>query len=211
MSSAATSALDVAAARASRPWSPALTADLRSDHAGETGAVYIYKGALAASGLRPLPADALTFVREHLGTEESHLELFEEMLDAEDHSRLLPLWKVCGFALGFVPTVLGPRALYATIEAVESFVEEHYDEQLEYMAAPSGATATAAAAGAGGTQAGFESLVAIVRSCREDEVHHKEDAARRFGASAERSLPVRAWAGIIGAGSRAAVAAARVV
>ena len=49
-----------------------LRKDLRSDHAGETGAVMIYKGILAVSRDPALRSFAST----HLETEQKHLELF---------------------------------------------------------------------------------------------------------------------------------------
>ena len=48
-------------------------------------------------------------------------------------SVLLPLWHVAGFSLGFVSTFFSPRFLYVTTDAVESFVERHYSEQIERL------------------------------------------------------------------------------
>ena len=47
-----------------------LKAFLRSDHAGEVGAVYIYKGILRIAR----DPDLVNFSKRHLVTEESHLE-----------------------------------------------------------------------------------------------------------------------------------------
>lgn len=44
---------------------------LRSDHAGETGAVHIYKGIRAVTRLDYIRE----FAREHQATEERHLEI----------------------------------------------------------------------------------------------------------------------------------------
>ena len=64
-----------------------LRKDLRSDHAGETGAVMIYKGILAVSHDPALRSFACT----HLKTEQKHLALFDSWLPKEDKSRLLLL------------------------------------------------------------------------------------------------------------------------
>ena len=98
-----------------------LKAFLRSDHAGEVGAVYIYRGILKIAK----DPDLVNFSKRHLITEESHLQKIEEVLPKKDRSKLVWLWKVAGFLLGFLPTLFGPKIVFATIEAVEAFVEDH--------------------------------------------------------------------------------------
>lgn len=164
-----------------------LTADLRSDHAGETGAVWIYRGILAVAR----DAGVRAFAERHMATEQGHLELLEEVLPPADRSRLLPLWRVAGFLTGFLPALFGPRAVYATIDAVESFVDHHYQEQLDRLDA-----------------AGIDpALRALLAKCQEDEIHHRDEA--REAAGPPPGPVLRAWAWLVGAGSRAAVAAAR--
>ena len=64
-----------------------LVADLRSDHAGETGAIWIYQGILSTTN-----EDAVKeFAQHHLATELRHLEKIESFLDKKDRSVLLPL------------------------------------------------------------------------------------------------------------------------
>ena len=164
-----------------------LLADLRSDHAGETGAVWIYRGILAVSR----NAGVRAFAERHKATEQGHLELLEEVLPPADRSRLLPLWRVAGFLTGFLPALVGPRAVYATIDAVESFVDHHYQEQLDRL-----------------DKAGIEpGLRALLAKCQADEVHHRDEA--REAAGPPPGVLLRAWAWMVGAGSKAAVAAAR--
>ena len=50
--------------------------DLRTNHAGETGAVYIYKGILLVSKDK----EVIEFSKNHLLTEKNHLELIENIL-----------------------------------------------------------------------------------------------------------------------------------
>ena len=67
-----------------------LVADLRSDHAGETGAIWIYQGILSTTN-----EDAVKeFAQHHLATELRHLEEIEKLLDKKDRSVLIPLWKI---------------------------------------------------------------------------------------------------------------------
>ena len=81
--------------------------------------------------------ELVNFSKRHLATEESHLQKIEAVLPKKDRCKLVWLWKVAGFLLGFLPTLFGPKIVFATIEAVEAFVEEHYEEQLKYLRAQS--------------------------------------------------------------------------
>ena len=55
---------------------PSLRGDIRSDHAGEVGAVMIYRGVLAGSR-DPLVRE---FALAHLATEQRHLAIIEALL-----------------------------------------------------------------------------------------------------------------------------------
>ena len=108
-----------------------LDRELSSNLAGQTGAVYIYKGALAALSLTNNNSQAIDFVLEHMANDAQHLHFFESIVSTSKRTRLLPLCRFAGWTLGFVPTALGgPAALYATVEAVETFVEEHFQHQI---------------------------------------------------------------------------------
>ena len=166
----------------------ALAADLRTDHAGETGAVCIYRGVLAISR-DPALRD---FARRHLATEQHHLDVVEAWLPPGQRSRLLPLWRVSGWLTGALPALFGPRAVYATIAAVETFVDGHYQEQIDRL------TGDATWAG----------LRAELDACREDEAHHRDEAAAAHtGAAPGRVL--RLWCAVVGWGSAQAVSVCR--
>ena len=62
----------------------------RTNHAGETGAVFIYKGILLLSK----DEDILDFSTEHLKTEQGHLNEIEKILPKNKDSKLLFLWKI---------------------------------------------------------------------------------------------------------------------
>jgi ubiquinone biosynthesis monooxygenase Coq7 len=166
---------------------PGLIGDLRSDHAGETGAVMIYRGILAACR----DPEIRRFAHHHLATEREHLARFAALLLPSQHSALLPLWRVAGWLTGFLPALVGPDAVYATIDAVESFVDRHYEDQVRKLPA----------VGAGGA------LRALLIACQADEVAHR-DEAREAGVAAAGPL-TRAWTWLVGTGSALAVAAAR--
>jgi ubiquinone biosynthesis monooxygenase Coq7 len=171
-------------------------ADLRTDHAGETGAVLIYRGILAASS----DAAVRSFAERHLGTESRHLERIEAMLPPSHRSRLLPAWRVAGWLTGAVPALFGARAVHATIEAVETFVDRHYAAQLERIDAIDPQAANAP----------LQSLRALLEACRQDEVGHRDESASAFAAAGrDAGLLLRGWTRLVGAGSVAAVAVSR--
>jgi len=164
-----------------------LLGELRSDHAGEYGAVMIYHGILAVSR----SPEVRRFARTHLATEQQHLAFMNDFLPRRHRTRLLPLWRVMGWTLGALPALFGAKAVFVTIEAVERFVEEHYQRQLDRLA---------------GDRALQDLRATLARFCA-DEIEHKNDAAVRQQGSLGWSA--RIWAAIVGGGSKAAVLLAR--
>ncbi|EDQ85575.1 uncharacterized protein MONBRDRAFT_11685 [Monosiga brevicollis MX1] len=180
------------------PW---LVQALRSDHAGELAAVYIYRGARDAARLRPLPEGVHHFVNQHLETERGHLHYFETLLERRERSWLSPVWLVAGYALGFLPTLAGPHALYTTIHAVETYVEEHYNHHITPLLAR-------------GPKNAYPKLTAALQEFCSDEVEHAVDAGDRYGfRQLEDDLQgitlARAWSFIVRHGSATAVAIAK--
>ena len=92
-----------------------LERELRANHAGEAGAVAIYRGILVVTRDTALR----TFATNHLETEARHLTVMEGLLPRARRSRLLPVWRAAGFVTGALPAHFGPRAVYITVEAVE--------------------------------------------------------------------------------------------
>ena len=181
-------------AREKRPVTPghdlpaAVIADLRTDHAGETGAVCIYRGVLGFARDPALRA----FAERHLATEQAHLQQIEAWLAPADRSRLLPLWRVAGWLTGALPALVGPRAVYATIEAVETFVDLHYGDQVRHLEG----------------QPALSALRQTLLDCQGDEVAHQLEAAAARGPGEPGAL-LRAWCRMVDAGSRAAVVVCR--
>lgn len=169
-----------------------LVADLRTDHAGESGAVMIYRGILYVTRDTHLRH----FAQAHLATEAHHLAQIEPLLTTVQRSRLLPLWHIAGWLTGALPALVGPRAVYATIEAVESFVDHHYGEQIEAIDRHDPL----------GTDPPLQSVRALLQACRSDEIAHRDEAAALFAEGGGRaSLMLRGWVWAVGAGSRMAV------
>jgi 3-demethoxyubiquinol 3-hydroxylase len=181
------SPLGVAMARA-KALPAEVVADLRTDHAGETGAVCIYQGVLQFARDPELRA----FAQRHLVTEQAHLQQIETWLPREDRSRLLPVWRLAGWLTGALPALLGPRAVYATIEAVETFVDQHYGEQVRRLE----------------THPELRSLRQTLLDCQGDEVAHRIEAAAASGPGNPGAL-LRIWCWLVDVGSKGAVSVCR--
>ena len=164
-----------------------LVQELRSDHAGETGAVMIYRGILAFSR----DAGVRDFAARHGATEQGHLDLLNELLPPARRSKLLPIWKVAGFLTGALPSLFGPRAVHVTIDAVETFVDHHYQQQLDRLDA----------------EGIHPEIRALLAHCQQEEIDHRDEARDLHGGGA--GLLLRAWGWIVGNGSAAAVVAAK--
>lgn len=167
-----------------------LTRELRSDHAGETGAVAIYRGIAAVAAWRDEP-ELLAFADRHGRTEAGHLELIEAWLPAAKRSRLLGPWRLAGWLTGALPALCGRRAVYATIAAVERFVDQHYQQQIDHLRRYGDPAA----------------LMPLLLRCQADERSHRDEAAALAGS--ERPWGLRLWCAVVGAGSAAAVVVAR--
>ena len=163
---------------------------LRSDHAGEVGAVYIYKGILTVAR----DPELLEFSKRHLDTEQEHLRRIEEVLPQAKRSKLVFLWKIAGYLLGFLPALFGPKIVFATIEAVESFVEDHYEEQLIYLRSQNNPN---------------QSLINLLQSCQDDEIEHKIESGHKKNLSSGFFLNL--WVRIVGGVSAFAVRVAKVI
>lgn len=163
---------------------------LRSDHAGEVGAVYIYRGILSIAK----DPELIEFSTRHLATEKEHLRKIEEILPSNKRSKLVGLWKIAGYLLGFLPTLISSKIVFATIEAVEAFVEEHYEDQLKYLRAQPEPDTT---------------LIDLLQSCQDDEVEHKIESAHKKQLTPGFFLKI--WVKIVSSGSSFAVKVAKVI
>lgn len=142
---------------------------LRVDHAGEYGAVAIYRGQLAVFERQHGKERIVGQLKQMRDEEQDHLDAFDRML-AAGHVRptaFSPLWNAAGFALGVGTALLGEKAAHACTEAVETVIEEHYGDQVTEL-----------------TEAGEEELAAKMAKFQEEEVAHKDLAAAEGAAEA---------------------------
>jgi 3-demethoxyubiquinol 3-hydroxylase len=121
-----------------RPMSPGhggverrLAEMIRVDHAGEYGAVQIYRGQLAVFRNQTGKDRVADLVAEMEAGEKSHLETFDRLIVERGvrPTALAPVWRVMGFGLGAATALMGEKAAHACTAAVEEAIEEHYAAQ----------------------------------------------------------------------------------
>ena len=164
-----------------------LIRDLRSDVAGEVGAVAIYQGILAVSR----DPSVRVFAQNHLRSERRHLQLVSTLLGREQRTLLTPVWRLAGFLTGALPSLFSANAIFHTICAVETFVDTHYQRQIDRLR----------------TEALHPEVLGILESCRTDEVKHRDEAKDLSGAAA--GFFTKIWTFNVDLGSRVAVMLAR--
>ena len=169
------------------PLTGELVADLRSDHAGECGAVAIYSGILAITR----NDEVREFATAHRETERVHRQFFDDWMPRQHHSRLLPVWRAAGWLLGAFSALFGRDSVYRTIAAVETFVETHYEEQIDKMK----------------DEPELAALTDKLRQFCAEEVEHRDDAAGRLQPAA--GTVAQLWTQVVGTGSCVGVAVAR--
>ena len=163
-----------------------LTAALRTDHAGQYGAVFLYRAILRVTR-DPV---VIEFASQHLETETTHLERMGALLEPKDLTKLLPLWRVAGYLAGLLPALFGRNAVFATVDAVETFVDQHYLSQLISL-------------GKEPTADPSNEIMQLLYDCRHDELVHREEA--RSHSDTEGRPFLIAWQKMIEVGSHIAV------
>lgn len=167
-----------------------LEGSLRSDHAGELGAVWIYRGILWASKDK----EVRSFAERHLLTESQHILQIEAVLAPRRRSLLLPLWRLFGFIVGAFPCLAGKELVFHTIDAVESFVDKHYLKQINLLDA------------AENIDLDLSPIRELLVECRADEIAHRDEA--RESATRPQGAFTKLWCKIVSIGSQIAVACA---
>jgi len=159
---------------------------LRVDHAGEYGAVAIYKGQQAVFSRSPKTRDIAQQLAHMEEEEQKHLDAFDALL-VERSVRptvMTPLWNVAGYGLGVVTALMGEKAAHACTEAVETVIEQHYGDQVEEL------------------KDSEPELSATFAEFREDELAHRDHA---IGEGAKEAIGYPMLSAVITAGCKAAI------
>lgn len=142
---------------------PRIAEMLRVDHAGEYGAVAIYRGQQAVFRKNAKTRDIAEQLAEMEAEEQKHLDAFDKLLIERNvrPTAMTPIWNVAGYGLGVVTALMGEKAAHACTEAVENVIEQHYGAQAEEMKDEE------------------PELAATFAEFREDELHHRDTAVEQ--------------------------------
>lgn len=159
---------------------------IRVDHAGEYGAVQIYRGQRAVFDRIEKKAHAAKLIAEMEAGEAEHLKTFDRLIAERDvrPTLMAPIWRVAGFGLGAITALMGERAAHACTEAVEEVIEKHYARQSAEL------------------EGVDDDLRALVDRFREDEIAHRDTAVEQ-GARSTPGYPM--LSALIKFGCRAAI------
>ena len=147
---------------------------LKVNHAGEFGAINIYKAQLLVCSLfmkRHVP-----MLNDFLKDESRHKDLFWYEISQRNGVKCKSYWLcgVGGYVMGFASSLLGTKGIMACTWAVESVVTAHLNQQLIYLATKNDTAAYTA-----------------VNSILEDEVNHRNTGYHLGGASNFLYAPLR--------------------
>jgi 3-demethoxyubiquinol 3-hydroxylase len=106
---------------------------LKVNHAGEHGAIRIYRSQIAIARWRY--PDIVRELEEMLVHEVSHRARFAEVMPSRRAKpcRMLFLWGIGGRLLGTGTALLGRNAIWACTAAVEEAVHRHLNDQLTFV------------------------------------------------------------------------------
>lgn len=183
---AAASARPEMAGMRARKAPPSIAAMLRVDHAGEYGAVAIYKGQQAVFKQAKATRAVAAQIAQMEAEEQKHLDAFDALLNERRvrPTALGPVWKAAGYGLGVATALMGEKAAHACTEAVETVIEQHYAEQIEL------------------TKDSDPQLSQIFTEFREDELHHRDIAVE---GGARQAPAYGLLSRVITAGCKAAI------
>jgi ubiquinone biosynthesis monooxygenase Coq7 len=176
---------------------------LKVNHAGEHGAIRIYRAQLFIARRRH--PDIVPFLEETLAHEINHCSLFLDAMPERNARpcRIMSLWGSGGLILGFLSALLGPQGVWICTAAVEAAVHRHLDDQLRFL------------------ESRDVELYSLIKSIQDEELSHLSYArqriapespwARLLNALVSTSTDIAIWLSTAGDSSRMAreLAAAR--
>ena len=150
--------------RDSKSWLDTPKKILKVNHAGEFGAVNIYRAQILVGKL--LRRDYVPLLESFLKDEKRHLEIFWTEIRRRGGIKCKSYW-LCGaggWFMGIVSAMLGKHGVMACTWAVESVVTDHLKAQLVYLASKN-------------DQSAYEAVNSIL----EDERNHRDLGCREGG------------------------------
>jgi len=152
--------------RDSKNWLETPQKILKVNHAGEFGAICIYRAQILVGKL--FGRDYVPLLESFLSDETRHLRIFWEEIQRRGGVKCKSYWLcgVGGWAMGFVSALFGKSGVMACTWAVESVVTSHLQAQLTYLQSKNDAQA-------------FEAVSSIL----DDEANHRDLGAKEGGTN----------------------------
>lgn len=139
---------------------------LKVNHAGEFGAINIYRSQILIS--RFFQRSYVPLLENFLADEKRHLDIFWNEIQSRDGIKCKSFW-LCGlggWVMGFISALFGKAGIMACTLAVESVVANHLRNQLIYL-----------------KQRNDIEAYSAVNSILEDEENHRDIGQRHGGAN----------------------------
>lgn len=148
---------------------------LKVNHAGEFGAIRIYGAQIVVA--RRLFPDIVPALKEMRDDEIGHCRLFREAMPPRSAKpcRIMSLWSLGGYVLGFLTALGGRNMVWICTEAVESTVHRHLEDQLTFLAS---------------RDADLHALIASIQEQELAHLHEAENNQKGRGLSHAVLLPV---------------------
>ena len=146
---------------------------LKVNHAGEFGAIRIYRAQIWVARRRY--PELCAFLKETLGHEVRHCSLFLGAMP-QRHARpcrVMAFWGNGGWVLGFFTALLGRQGVWICTAAVEAAVHRHLQDQLHFL------------------RDRDPELHALIASIQNEELMHLQHAEERLEARTFRSRLLR--------------------
>jgi 3-demethoxyubiquinol 3-hydroxylase len=147
---------------------------LKVNHAGEFGAINIYKSQIFIAKI--FMKDLVPLLESFLADEKRHLNIFWDEINSRNGIKCKSYW-LCGaggFLMGTVSSLLGRKGIMACTWAVESVVVNHLHNQLDYLKTKSDIAA-------------YDAVLSILN----DEENHREEGLNFDGAQNIWYQPLR--------------------
>lgn len=147
---------------------------LKVNHAGEFGAINIYRSQIFFSKI--FIKDLVPLLESFLSDEKRHLDIFWQEIQRRNGIKCKSFWLcgVGGYVMGFISSLLGRRGIMACTWAVESVVINHLQEQLIYL-----------------KQAKDKEALDVVQSIIDDEINHRDEGILQGGTANIFYQPLR--------------------
>ena len=160
---------------------------IRVDHAGEHGAIAIYKGQLSVLNLI---GDKKTsaIVSEMAQGEKAHAKEFDRLIEERKirPTALMPIWNIAGYTLGVVSVLGGKDSVMACTEAVEDVIDKHYSSQINELE----------------TSGKEREILKTIRKFHAEEVEHEKIAKNEIS---ENTPALKAFKKVVELGCKTAI------